>query len=439
MDGLRMSQRTTQSIAASMSAGLARFELLSICVIAFGLPAFNGRPLRFSSGFVCLPVALCLLIYSSKKRRTESTIPKRSRSITFVLAAWSLIATVSAVANLGLGMEPVINLLWGYWVPFLLFLSIVGLNPAPKDFQWIIGSLALGLALRFGYGILVFYYEWGLPEPGQLLSVRFDVRRMTTYMDATFGNTGNSAAIIVATLPMLLLSLNHISIRRSVRVLIIISVVVLIANLFITGSRAAIITMAVMIAIAAFKMKGRWRYLVTLFLGFFVYVFIEFASSADLARFTAAATVDARVDYSIASRIESNIFGLDLMLKNPLGIGPGMSYIYSRHSVAHQLAIAQGSELGVLGMMCVFILFGFVIRRTVSTSLISTTGAGNASAIFHYGALSWFMYAMIASNPLNSGVTIPWVGLLLLFLSLGEAFTAPSVGIARQTQQACQG
>lgn len=403
----------------NLARGLSRFERQAVCLVAFVLLAFNGRPFTLSSGFVCLLVASVLLMRGMHKFGGSIVLPRRSKPIAFLWAAWTLAATVSTLANYE--MDAVNNLLWGYWVPFLLFLSLVRLSPSRDDFQWIIVFFAFGLALRFGYGALVFYSEWGIPTLSELLFARYDTVLMVGYKDATFGNTGNSASILAIALPVLVWSLIVSgSMKRIVRIVLATSIVILCANVLITGSRSAMLISAVVLIVSTFKLKTRSRYALLLFLVLATYLFAEYAGERATGRFATVISADVQEDTSLAERVDSMKIGLGMMFDYPLGVGPGMSQFYNIYDVAHQFAVAQGGELGILGMIIVLLLAGFVVAGIIALKLSKYVDEANPAVAFRFGAFSWIVYAMTTNIPVNSGATMPWIGMLAMFLAFTE-------------------
>lgn len=399
--------------------GLSRFERQAVCLVAFVLPAFNGRPFTLSSGFVCLLVASMLLIKGMHKHGNRIVLPRQSKPIAFLWAGWVLVATVSTLANFEI--EAVNNLLWGYWVPFLLFLGLVRLRPSRDDFQWIFGFFALGLALRFGYGTLIFYSEWGIPTLSELLFARYDLVRMEAYMDATFGSTGNSASIVAITLPVLVWSLIVSGgMKRVVRIVIVVSIMILCANVLITGSRSAMLIGAAVLTVSAFKLKLRWRYALLLSIGIPAYLFMEYTDEQVTDHFVTLITANRQEDNSLAERVESINVGLNIMSDFPLGVGPGMSSLHNAYAVAHQFAIAQGSDLGFLGTIIVLFMVGWVVVGMITLRLGKYIDEINPAVAFRFGAFTWVTYAMLTNITVNSGSTIPWIGMLALFLAFSE-------------------
>ena len=410
--------------------GLHRLDRWAVCLVAFVLPALNGRPFSLNSGFFCFLVAIFLLLRGSRNSggRIEIPIPVHSRTIAYLWASWALLATVSTLTNLT--AEALNNLLWGYWVPFFLFLSLVGLKPSRDDFQWIFGAIAFGLTLRFGYGAWVFYLEWGALDLNDLVFAHFDLGRMNAYMDATFGSTGNSASILTIALPVLIWSrIALVSMTRMIAAVIIFSIVIVFVNMLITGSRSALIISAVVLLVSSFKIKLRGRFILLLLVGLAALLMNEYAGDTVVDRFSSVLNVDRERDASVDERFDSIILGLGIMIDHPfVGVGPGMTAKYNIHSVAHQFAVAQGGELGIPGFIIVMLFAGLIVKRIFSLDFDKYTDEINPAMAFQFGAFAWVIYAMATNIPTNSGPAIPWIGMLSMFL----AFSGPGGYFKRQ-------
>ncbi len=101
---------------------------------------------------------------------------------------------------------------------------------------------------------------WGIPDLRTIFGVRFNLDRIEPYQDVTYGNTGSTAALIAETMPVLVVALMIGRIRWFFRALIGVAVIVLSANLLITGSRGAFLVSASAIAVASFQLRSRWRF-----------------------------------------------------------------------------------------------------------------------------------------------------------------------------------
>jgi hypothetical protein len=401
---------------ARSAIGLDFIERACVCSVVFALVAFNGRPARLSSGFVCLLIAAALLAHGLIKRNGELGVPRRALTTMLVLGAWVFTATLSTVANSS--AEAYLNLLFGYWTPFFLFLMLAGLRPSPRDFAWIFVSLAGAVLIRFTLASAIFLRDWGFLSLDALIMAHFNVPRMGPYMDVTFGSTSSTAALIVALMPILLLAPLVTRLGTASRLIVTAASVVLGLNALITGSRGALLVIVAVGCFAAFRLRSKWRFALLIALAAGAAAFAATAGEAILRRFTSAATFDTLGDNSVRERFASIEYGLGMMADHPLGVGPGLSHYYNPYDVAHQFAVAQGSEIGWAGAVVVAVLTALIIAGALARG--SGRGEGPEFA-FRIGALSWIVYGMTTNIPLNSTATVAWVGLLVVCLAFGLA------------------
>jgi hypothetical protein len=412
------------NVAAYTRQGLFWVQRAGICVIAFVLPGFNGRPYALSSGFPCVLIAVFLLshrafLLSQRAFHRDLTMLRwrDAGALVFVLFAWVVVAVLSTIANAN--PDTAYNLVWSYLAPFVLFLSIYGLQPSSADYESIFSSFALGLLLRFSIGAWTFYQTWGIPSFSDLSLARFDLFRIDSYMKVTFGNTSSTASVLAVTIPVLVTSM--MMPRRRLGWLVSIPALgVCIANVFITGSRATIIIVSLVTTLIAIKIRSRARFAIFGVLAIAAMLFIRNIGDENLARFKAVIDMDEQGDQSVAERLDSMRYGLETMRDHPWGTGPGMSFLDNPYTVPHQFAVAQGSDLGVLGMVCVILLSVIVLVKVIPFDLSRGRQLTGAIA-FEFGAFTWIVFAMTANIGLSSGPTMTWSGLLAMFLALGTS------------------
>lgn len=100
-----------------------------------------------------------------------------------------------------------------------------------------------------------------------------------------------------------------------------------------------------------------------------VLVGIRLAGSDVLARFATTFVSEEQRDTSAESRVQLWAACRDLMMKNPLGIGPNHfplvvhEYGFERGKEAHSLWMQLGAELGFPGMGALLLFFGLAIAR----------------------------------------------------------------------------
>jgi hypothetical protein len=398
--------------------------------MAFCLVAFNGRPFVLSSGFYCLLLCFALLAVNGVSASTFVGAGFGSVLIAGLWSLWILVACASALVNFEVSVGSA--LLWGYLVPFLVFLSVVGAGIDARGRIYVVVALATGLILRLGAGAVQFFREWGLPNAAEILVARYDLQRMAGYMDSTFGNTGNTASIAAVLFPVFLVTTVWLRLGSVFKAVSAVGLVTVIVTLAITGSRSAIMfsffsALFVMIRLASPLMS-------VAFLGLFsvtgATALFTLSDWGSLGVLETLLTVDLDSDASLSERADSVVIGLQTMADNPLGVGPGLSAEFNQYTVPHQFIVAQGSEIGALGAAFPALIFVVLVLRAIKAPTDSRCVGSIVSFAFSCGALIWSLYAMVTNIAVNSGPTIPWIGMLALCAALGARGRSRVAGCA---------
>jgi len=395
--------------------GLPAIERIAVGVMAFAIASMNGVPYFASSGLFCLIGVVVLTVSQVRQHGVMIRLPASSVPVVLAWGCWVFAATVAAVANL----MPVTITEW-FWVhlmPFVMLIAFLGLRPSREDVMLIISCLAAGWIIRFGYAGFVFYQTWGIPGPSEILLAHFNLDRIRPYMDATFGNTSRTAALIVPAMIMTALTLAVAKISRPQQVLLAVALALLVINSLITGSRAQMLVSVFILAIAGLKSSARGGVLVVIGVGTSVALLLRTIGASEVSRLSAVLSPNRLQDGSVQERWASIREGFQVMSEHWLGVGPGRSPDFSYHSVAHQFAVFQGSETGFLGFLAVIVLFLFVVAKFAVSPI---SDGRELRFVFRAAVGGWFLFAMLANSPLGLGSNMPWAACLVLMVALGE-------------------
>lgn len=322
----------------------------------------------------------------------------------------------------------------GYLVPLVLYFSIIGIRPDRRETDLLLVALAVGTLIPMLHGSIVYLREWGIPGLDDLFWSRYDVERMATYRDVTFGSTGQTSTLLALVVPPLLCRLFDPAPARLVRTVIAGALLVCVFNVLIVHSRAVIVVLLLQAMAIAWFYQRMWFLLSAgAVLGLVTYwLATGFDYEAVATYYGGAALADPAEDASIHARLESIKIGWDMMADHPFaGVGPGLSHLHNPYHIAHQLHVAQGSEVGVFGAFAItgisaVTLGHFVMhlaRRSLASSSIGFTWLSGAS--------SWVLAGTIAGAHLNSGLVSAWVGLFVCFVALACADSLPRSPLAR--------
>lgn len=395
--------------------GLPAIERIAVGVMAFAIASMNGVPYFASSGLFCLIGVVVLTVSQLRQHGVAIRLPASSVPVVLAWGGWVFAATVAAVANL----MPVTLTEW-FWVhllPFVMLIALLGLRPSRADVMLIISCLAAGWIIRFGYAGFVFYQTWGIPGPSEILLAHFNIDRIRPYMDSTFGNTSRTAALIVPAMIMTALTLAVAKASRPQQVLLAVTLAMLVINSLIAGSRAQVLVAVFVLAVAGLKSSARGGVLVVIGVGAGVALLLRTIGASEVGRFSAVLSSNRLQDGSVRERWDSIREGLQVMSEHWLGVGPGRSPDFNYYSVAHQFAVFQGSETGLLGFLAVIVLFLFIVAKFAVSPI---SNGRELRFVFRAAAAGWFLFAMLANSPLGLGANMPWAACLVLMVALGE-------------------
>jgi len=330
---------------------------------------------------------------------------------------------LSALANGG----PDLN--WATWLssyvsPIVLYIGVRQYCDDTRFVRQVIVVILVASLLPLAYGLLQYYREWGIPTGVELLLSRYYIERMETYMTATFGNTGNTAAYLALVLPVAMSACLTRYTGSAVRWLAFTVVLVGLLNAVIVQSRTLL--WILLLGVPGILWFYRVRLVgitvaVSVAAGLFVLPFLE--ALDELAAMSTSVFGGAEVDNSVSVRVEAMRFALRTMFDFPaLGVGPGNNMLVNPHTSAHQFWLQQGSEIGIGGLVASFVMTAAVLLRALVTWWRrSGDEANDLTFMCISGAALFMLYGVVANMALAITFVNTWIGLLAVLLALGEA------------------
>jgi hypothetical protein len=385
-------------------------DTLALCAVAFSLAMFNGHPRWLSNAAVCAVASLLILVSSSARSRDPRVCDNRLDWLGWLLAGLTVAASVSTLFNAS--ALTAINLVLGYVIPLLLYFASRDARLAVAGIRLVVLALSAGLLLRFGIGLATFVTTFGLPSnPIEVFFMR-DAVQASAYVDATFGNTGNTASLIAVVLPVLLASLARLGFAWPGRVFIVVTVVVLLANALVTGSRG-VLAFALLSAALVVALFVRWRSIALsacVALASAAWWSDALLGDADLSGLFDYLTLAGATDHSAIERAESISIGLETVRENPMGVGPNRSIEVNAYSVPHQFAVNQASDIGILAFALWGLITVTVTLRFSADAAATLRGTGVPSVVFSLTAAIWLLYGMTLNMATTAGTCISWIG-----------------------------
>lgn len=392
--------------------------------LMFALAGANASPAWWSSGVVALILVPLALAGRGASRAVEAAFSPKSAGVTIVFIVIMIVSVLSAAASPT--MEAVRSTLFRSVLPFLVYLSFVGIELDRRGVNVILMGLAGGAAVMFARGAIAYVQEWGIPDLQTVMWARFDVKRMKSYQDATVGNVsqmGSYAVLVIA--PLVLAGVRwHVSWFMRVVVLGVIALGV--ANIIFCGARTAIVVLLVIGGVAVVS-TGVRRSLLFASIGVGLAIvtapaWMPFLSDVDIMERFAPSLVAGGIDNSAEERLASILIGIDVFWSNPLfGVGPGNSPDHNIYFIPHMSFVHVASELGIFGVLAFAMLNAIVFFRTLSALwLASVNPAAAYRLIWLVGPSMWLLYGF-SGIPFSMSHALLWVGLSHAMLGLSTA------------------
>src|SRR6266480_2697046 len=409
-------------------SGIAQLDCARLCtvaviVLAFFIASGNAHWFWWAGLWPSLTISPLLLLLSFREDSMPPRIPLRSVPLLAALSGMAVVAGASAFA-VDPSLLSIVQWVGTYLSPLLVYL---GCQTTPftrrlaASTWW---AITLGALIPLLAGVLAYYKELWVPNALQLLTSRYDLVRMAGYMGATYGNTGNTAALLALLAPPWLAMLLNRGASRALHALCAFALIIAFVHILIVESRTLFVVLIVVLPLVAYFYRMRFAAAVGALLLVAGAVLLPLMSEGDrLLQLTFGAVQGTADDQSVAERSEAIRIGLKVMLDNPaLGVGPGNSFKANMYTSAHQYLINQGEEIGVLGLvliaavsMAVFWRFVGLLRRRSRGGVDDIRFAGIA------GATGYVLYGCIANMPLSATVVNVWVGLFAIMLAISDA------------------
>jgi hypothetical protein len=401
--------------------------------LLFFLTASNGRPVRFSSGFFAIAIAP-ILIAGLGPRCMQIAFSKGRLPVSFALILFAIANLASAAASIN--VETVEATLFRGILPFIVYLSFVGLAIERRDETRMLLAFAAGGGWLFLQGTVAYLSEWGIPDLKMVLWSRFDVDRMEGYSEATLGNVGHMGSYcILVCVPILYGTIRYTD-KILFRLFFIAVVSLGLFNLVVSGSRAGLLLIlaAIFLIIASLGI-GRLLTLAAIVLGIAFFTmpsWITFVSDPEVLSRYMPGLVEGGVDISVEERLESVHQGWEMFWENYLiGIGPGMSLKYNTWGVPHMSLPHQFSELGLIGGIC-FVYLNVVVIFNALIAVLTAKGKEASSHRFLWmlGPALWYSFGLFAGITFNLAYALVWSGISAAMLGLAGAARvdiAPSI------------
>lgn len=396
----------------------------------FILAASNGRPFWTSSGAWATLTAMILLFGQGFSKSVYAAFSGPIRHLSFTMLLFILANFISAVANPSEGAFIEVGL--RSVLPFMVYLSLVGLVLYPSDSALLGYSLAAGAGVMLTRGFFAYVGSVGNLDLNTILWARYNVELMTQYSDATLGNVGRLGDYIVLVFPVVLWATISPSRRLFTRFAMATICALAVANLLFCGSRTGWVLTIVEIA-AIIIARGARSLFTGIIAAFGLAVAIMNSGVLPLYIQNVIERILPSVgprgqDTSSLERLASIEEGWHTFLDNmAFGIGPGNSRIQNSFTVPHQSTIHQLSELGIIGGS-VFLALCFIVLMNAWHDFRNASRNSNAAHRWAWssGPAFWVVFGLLAGVTFTASLALAWVGIAYAMLAIGSAKILPA-------------
>lgn len=407
-----------RSLAA---AGLSLAGLLVI-TLGFGIASGNAHWPFWAGLWPSLAIAPILVLCAVHEHAGGPAFPPRVVFLLLCLAGLALVAGASAFT-----VDPskltIAQWLGSYVSPFLIYVGVQMTPFTRRLFAALWIAITVGALIVLFAGLVAYYIEWGVPTGLELLISRYDAVRMSGYMEATFGNTGNTAAYLALLIPPWFAFLIGRDSKAGPRWLYLLALIIGIAHLLIVESRTLFLVLIAVLPLLMYYCRLRFAVAIGAFIIVVGAVVLPVIDAGDrVLDLTVGAFEGSGGDQSVSERSDAMRIGFKLMLESPaLGVGPGNSVKANVYTSAHQYWVNQGAEIGVLGLVLSFVLSMIVFWRFIS---YVTRRSSHTLADFRFpgiaGAAAYMLYGCFANMPLADSAVNAWIGLFAIMLALDD-------------------
>jgi O-antigen ligase len=360
-----------------------------------------------------------LILIATKPFRTR--IPSSYFVIHVGLWLWFAGATISTLSH---GRNPIVvlNYVAGVGSALAVF------NAARRvpltsvlHIEAVFAAVALGGLLPTLQSLVLYCQTWSLGRPSvaALYQARFEA-----YKWSVLGNRGNASVFfgLLASTCLAIVFLNVFS--RTTRWLAAVVLVCSGALMVLCMSRTGIVVFALSgLTVIVFSRDAKaWCFSATLAI-LLILALPGTPVSTVPNYFLRALRYDIASDASAAARVESIREGWLRFVDHPfIGVGAGQSWTVVKEGAAHQLAISQATEHGMLGFLGVLVVTGACIVR-----LCRLLQAGAATSrqvclefVFLLGPAMYFVRGLFSETALNNTVVNSWICLAFAMLAVAD-------------------
>lgn len=401
-------------------APLLSMSFLCVLLMMAFVVSGNGEPLWWSGLVPTLVLGSAAVAMQLPGGAAGSSLSRDLMLVPVLLT----VGCVVSLASLAL-TDPTLDgaVLWAsaYLSPVVVFTAVFACRLDERRAGQLVAVMALAAAVPLLRGLVEFYRAWGVPTGVEYLFARYDLQRMSGYMRATFGNTGNTAAYLSLVVPLCASACLRDAPSAWQRWIFRIVLTAAALNVLIVQSRTLFFVLVPSLLAVMYVHRTRFRRALSALVVAAVATALPAFAALDQALELVVGVADgAGSDQSAFERMEAIGYGWRLLLDHPgLGVGPGRSLGLNPYASAHQFWVQQGAEIGVFGLVWSVLL---TVTVFIATWRVARQARGRARGSWQFtciiGAATFLLYGAMANMALAESVVNAWVGMMAALLAV---------------------
>jgi hypothetical protein len=353
----------------------------------------------------------------------SSSVPVKFLSSWFVcygFGLWVIGGTISTIAHFS---EPAtaLNFIAGAVSGAVVYFASRRVRMTSiRHYELAFRAIAFGFLLPMSYDLFRYFRNWGVPSLSRMILEKYNVEYWSS--NSTFGNPDNTGCVYYLLFALSCAFCMQRDVAKLTRVFAWCVLSMSASMIFITMARQFII-LAVATVVATLIFERRKSLLAAGIVC--LLVMIQLAGTD---AFTAAKTYfEPAISYNqqndaASSRVNSMRQGWQALHENPIsGVGSGQSFEDVDVGVAHQLAISQGSEDGVLGLAGILLATIGCVWRFIG---LLREGPSTLALRFEYafllGPALYFASGLISEVGTHASVVNTWICLVCASIGIAE-------------------
>jgi hypothetical protein len=374
---------------------------------------------------LCLATILMPLLIAATSKR----LPRRRKLSSYAFIRWGLGLWLcgAVISTLAHRDDPsiILNAIAGIGSGAAVFFAVRRVRfRTGRQIEAALAAIAVGAVVPAAQCIMGYYRTWGAPSVALLLDTKNLTGTWQTF--SPFGNPDHIGSIYVLLACPFLGVVFTGPFGKATRWMAWGILTLCCINLVLSLARTALVIFALAILLATVFVRNRWTWITAaLVMALVIALLATGISPALQTYFGRALRYDVVGDASARLRVESMLAGWQHFLLSPVvGVGAFGSIYALDQTEAHQFAIWQATEHGILGFLGVVMITVGCVARLLG--LLKTGPACERSRlefVFLLGPALYFVKGAASDIAINTTVVNTWICSAFALLGVAEGLS----------------